>query len=89
MPIKSCLRQEHESKFEGHTLFYGKESLIWNEICNSGLTLKGQIISKAIFVFLTSSKKQKKKDLSCYIIVLFVFRKKLGKQKLLSKLTDL
>ena len=28
MPIKSYLRQERESKSEGHTLFYGKESLI-------------------------------------------------------------
>ena len=46
MPIKSCLRQEHESKFEGHTLFYDKESLIWNEICNSGLTL-----TMEVFVF--------------------------------------
>ena len=33
------------------------------------LGLKGQLISKAVFVFLTSSKKTNKKDLTCYIIV--------------------
>ena len=48
MPIKSCLRQEHESKSEGHTLFYGKESLVWNEICNSRLTFNYESFSLQI-----------------------------------------
>ena len=72
--------------------------LKFTDLYHLSLSTKGQLISKAIYGVLDSPKKTNEKDLTWYIIVVTsqifsffcsFFLEKLGKQKLLSRLSDL